>query len=337
MNACGWGSTPISALPANASMKSVLTGWVDPGVFHLVKLPALNYSTTYYYQVGDKVTKTLSPVYNFTTPSAPGSDDLLTILYTADNGVVDSDGAKRDASHNSKGAGALAVLNAMTSMSSTITGPRVAFVTGDISYSDGTLADWQVYMDQAQGLSTKMPFITVPGNHERDYTYNATVNSGDAIGSSYGGECGIPYETLFQMADTTHATQWWSMKYGPVFFLQLDTELDMSPNSTQYNYAATTLASINRYETPYVVVSMHRPLVAAMPADNKDVLFGDKLISYGWDDLFFNNKVTMVLSGHVHLYSRSCPLHQKQCVGQGNLDGSFYPEAPIYVVTGWGG
>lgn len=139
-----------------------------------------------------------------------------------------------------------------------------------------------------------MPTIATQGNHERcacacnvpvgeqfwtanvtrpprfpprrDYYYNATFNSGDAFPQNYGlnktisscGECGVPYEALYAMPGTNHTWQWWSMDYGPVHFLQLDTELDMDNTSVQYKFAAADLAAVNRTKTPFVIVTLHR-------------------------------------------------------------------------------
>lgn len=45
----------------------------------------------------------------------------------------------------------------------------------------------------------------------------------------------------------------------------------------------------------------------------------------------------MVLSGHVHVYARTCPVTNNNCIGSSNLDGSFVPQAPVYAITGFGG
>lgn len=38
-----------------------------------------------------------------------------------------------------------------------------------------------------------------------------------------GGECGVPYETLFVNPSTDRQTQWFSVDVGPVHFLQLSS------------------------------------------------------------------------------------------------------------------
>lgn len=46
--------------------------------------------------------------------------------------------------------------------------PRLLTVTGDISYSDGTLGDWELFMENAAPVLGAMPMLVQEGNHERD-------------------------------------------------------------------------------------------------------------------------------------------------------------------------
>ncbi len=55
----------------------------------------------------------------------------------------------------------------------------------------------------------------------------------------------------------------------------------------------------------------------------------------GWDDLIYNNSVDLTISGHFHVYSRSCPAHQRTCINGSLADGRL--GGPVHVTTGWGG
>ena len=46
--------------------------------------------------------------------------------------------------------------------------PRLVTYTGDISYSDGTLGDWELFMDNAAEVLATTPVLVQEGNHERD-------------------------------------------------------------------------------------------------------------------------------------------------------------------------
>ena len=88
------------------------------------------------------------------------------------------------------------------------------------------------------------------------------VSSGDAIldagTTKYGAECGVPYETLFRQGDATHAKPWHSMDLGPIHFVFLSSELDMSAGSPQQKWVIADLAAVDRVKTPFVVVQWHR-------------------------------------------------------------------------------
>ena len=56
---------------------------------------------------------------------------------------------------------------------------------GDISYAVGYGAQWDEFHDQVSAISTRLPYMTCIGNHERDFP-----NSGSRYnGSDSGGTC----------------------------------------------------------------------------------------------------------------------------------------------------
>lgn len=99
-----------------------------------------------------------------------------------------------------------------------------------MEYSDlvvcrGYSSQWDVFFDQIQPLTTKMPYMTVPGNHERDWP-----NSGDRFPAQYdsGGECGVPYNRRLKMPTPAEDKPWYSFDFGPIHFLQYSTEHDFA-------------------------------------------------------------------------------------------------------------
>lgn len=63
----------------------------------------------------------------------------------------------------------------------------------------------------------------------RDYTGSASVYQL----TDSGGECGVPYESYFQMPVSGRDKPWYSIEQGPVHFTIISTEHTWSPNSTQ--------------------------------------------------------------------------------------------------------
>lgn len=340
LNSCGWGTrTP----PADANMKSVGSGWLDPGSMHLASLAGVQPGVTYFYRIFDQAVvpteATASPVLSFTAPPSPSTNGSFTMLVAADLGV----GNYADNSINpirNKAYGAYAVIQGMKTMAASLK-PKAISIMGDLTYSDGTLSFWPQFADDISPIVSRTLTFTCAGNHERDYYYsqnNLTVSSGDWLNMTksiwYGGECGIPYESLYRMPGTTHTKTWYSLDIGPVHFLAIDTELNMEKGSPQWQFAAADLAAVNRTKTPFVAINMHRPIYPAIPETDSDYAFGQRLIAIGWDKLFFDMKVDTVLTGHNHVFSRTCPILNNTCVPD-NANGTH--AAPINICTGWGG
>jgi hypothetical protein len=126
---------------------------------------------------------------------------------------------------------------------------------------------------------------------------------------------------------------WHSTEMGPVHFVQLSTEQIMSPGSEQYEFLKGDLMAVDRSITPWIIVGWHRPQYLNQPGFNNvtgDSLVAQKLIAEV-EPLFAEYGVDVVFSGHIHRYSRSCPVFKGTCVGY-NADGSA--KGPIHVMTG---
>lgn len=296
LEACGWGkNTSVNDLPPDArtgrkKMKAVLKGWTNPGSIHTATLPELAHSTKYYYKVHDAASTApidASPVYSFTTMAEPKSNVTQTILVAADIGTIDADGSSRAPFHQSVNVkGALATTYLMNTLAN---GPIATLITGDLTYSDGTLSDYQTFLENLKTTATSTPLYTAVGNHEADYFYNSSINSisGVVSNQSYGGECGVPYQKFYQVADLTITKQWWTNDIGPIHFLFLDTELNMTKGSPQYNFAEKDLKSVNRTVTPFLIVNMHRPLYCSFNSEqDKDCLLAAQFREQGWEDMF---------------------------------------------------
>lgn len=46
--------------------------------------------------------------------------------------------------------------------------PRLVTITGDIAYTDGTVGDWETFLEDAAPLLASTPILIQEGNHERD-------------------------------------------------------------------------------------------------------------------------------------------------------------------------
>lgn len=56
-----------------------------------------------------------------------------------------------------------------------------------------------------------------------------------------GGECGVPYETYFQMPSQGVDKPWYSIEYGPIHFTVMSTEMEWVSGSEQVSHFLLTL------------------------------------------------------------------------------------------------
>ncbi|PHT94738.1 hypothetical protein T459_02620 [Capsicum annuum] len=181
--------------------------------------------------------------------------------------------------------------------------------------------------------------MTAIGNHERDYVASESVY----ITPDSGGECGVPYETYFQMPTPAKDKPWYSIEQGSVHFTVISTEHDWSQNSEQYEWMKSDMASVDRTRTPWLIFTGHRPMYSSVHGGiflkNVDENFVKNV-----EPLLMENKVDLALWGHVHNYERTCAVYQKECKalptkdasGIDTYDNTNY-RAPVHAVIGMAG
>ncbi|GBF92766.1 hypothetical protein Rsub_05135 [Raphidocelis subcapitata] len=193
----------------------------------------------------------------------------------------------------------------------------VALLIGDLSYAQGFAADWDTFGKQFEPAFTRYPVMVAPGNHEADWP-----GTGDAFENKSrdsGGECNVPltyrYVTPATWPRLDPKRAFYSFNMGDVHFLILDSERPSSPGTPQHDFAVADLASVDRSKTPWIVAGMHR-MLAAPSGDTRPVV-GDQAnmarLMADYEELFAASGVALVIVGHEHAYSRSCPLYKGSC------------------------
>jgi len=197
---------------------------------------------------------------------------------------------------------------------------------GDISYAVGYSAQWDEFMQQISPISTRIPYMTCIGNHERDYPKSGSWMDG----RDSGGECGVPYETRFPMPGTKNDQPWYSFDYGNIHFILMSTEHDFRHKTVQYNWIENDLRAVNRSITPWIIFSGHRPMY--IDSTNYDPKYGDQTVATVLRDhiepLLIQYRVNLAFWGHHHSYQRTCPVMRERC-GPAQL--------PVHVVIGMAG
>ncbi|XP_057976153.1 probable inactive purple acid phosphatase 27 [Malania oleifera] len=307
-------------------------GWHDPGYIHSAVMTGLQPSSTFSYRYGSDSVG-WSDQIQFRTPPAAGSDKLKFLAF-GDMGKAPLDASLEHYIQP----GSVAVAKAMADEVASGDVDSI-FHIGDISYATGFLVEWDYFLYQIFPAASRVSYMTAIGNHERDY-----VDSGSKyITPDSGGECGVPYETYFQMPTPAQDKPWYSIEQASVHFTVISTEHSWFEDSEQYEWMKKDMASVNRSVTPWLIFTGHRPMYSSCT-------FGplpggvDREFVGAVEPLLLTNKVDLVLFGHVHNYERTCEVYQSQCRGMPTkdadgmdvYDNSNYT-APVQAVIGMAG
>ncbi|XP_030492644.2 probable inactive purple acid phosphatase 27 [Cannabis sativa] len=304
-------------------------GWHDPGFIHSAVMSGLLPLTNYTYRYGSDSVG-WSEQIQFKTPPEGGSDELKFLAFG------DMGKAPKDASiEHYIQPGSISVTDAMGEEVKAGNVDSI-FHIGDISYATGFLVEWDFFLHQIFPVASRVSYMTAIGNHERDYMDSGSVY----VTPDSGGECGVPYETYFQMPTLAKDKPWYSIEQGTVHFTVISTEHNWKKNSEQYLWMKKDMASINRAKTPWLIFMGHRPMYTSSTGlFSVDTDFAKEV-----EPLLLANKVDLVLFGHVHNYERTCSVYKNSCLAMPNKDQSGVDtydhnnySAPVHAVIGMAG
>ncbi|KAH7570584.1 hypothetical protein JRO89_XS05G0140200 [Xanthoceras sorbifolium] len=304
-------------------------GWHDPGYIHTAVMTGLNPSSTFSYRYGSDSVG-WSDKIQFKTPPAGGSNELKFLAF-GDMGKAPLDAS---AEHFIQ-PGSISVTKAMADEVNNGNVDSI-FHIGDISYATGFLVEWDYFLHLISPVASRVPYMTAIGNHERDYTGSGSRYNG----SDSGGECGVAYETYFPMPIPAKDKPWYSIEQGPVHFTVISTEHDWSQDSEQYEWMKNDMASVDRSKTPWLIFTGHRPMYSSSKSSVH------KKFVKAVEPLLLDNKVDLVLFGHVHNYERTCSVYDHKCLAMPKKDENGVDtydhshskySAPVQAVIGMAG
>ncbi|CAL0304352.1 unnamed protein product [Lupinus luteus] len=305
-------------------------GWHDPGYIHSAVMTGLEPKSIFSYKYGSDLVGWSEQIL-FSTPPAGGTSDELRFITYGDMGKTPLD----DSEEHYIQPGALSVIKAITD-DVNLNNVNSIFHIGDISYATGFLAEWDYFLQLISPVASKLSYMTAIGNHERDYIASGSVY----LTPDSGGECGVAYETYFPMPVASKDKPWYSIEQASIHFTIISTEHDWSQNSEQYQWMQKDMSSINRLKTPWLIFMGHRPMYTS----SSGLFSTDKKFVEAVEPLLLENKVDLVLFGHVHNYERTCSVYQSVCkampskdaIGVDTYDNRNYV-APVHAVIGMAG
>eukprot|EP01117_Protostelium_nocturnum_P005141 TRINITY_DN1866_c0_g1_i1.p1 TRINITY_DN1866_c0_g1~~TRINITY_DN1866_c0_g1_i1.p1 ORF type:complete len:569 (+),score=151.58 TRINITY_DN1866_c0_g1_i1:237-1943(+) len=293
-------------------------GWRDPGLLYSATVSGLRGGKKYYYSYGS-VAGGFSKVSSFVAPSIPSANSVLNLVAFGDMGKGEDDNSIEHWPYQAQAPETVKKIMAVTN------DIDLVLHVGDISYAVGYSAQWDEFLEQIKPVASRVPWMTLPGNHERDFPNSGVPQNG----TDSGGECGVPYYKRFPMPTPTPDQPWYSFESGPVHFVTMSTEHDFTVGSLQNRWIEKDLQSVNRSRTPWVVFSGHRPMY--IDSTNDSPLWGDQTVAIALrqhvEPLLQKYKVDIAFWGHHHTYQRTCPVYQTKCA-QGNT---------VHVVIGMAG
>jgi hypothetical protein len=269
-------------------------------LIHSTVISGLTPATQYYYQVGDGTT--FSETFTFESLLPPGQTYPQDIILLADWGL--SENSSSTLTH------ALATANASAGHS------PVIYYVGDFVYADTWYANgsetnpvsgnegiksaswqpvWDAWQRFVQPLVSNVPMLTCVGNHEIEQQDDAN----NTIFASVGARWKTPYE-----AAGSTSQFWYSYNTGPVHGIFVSIYFDYTPGSDQWEWLYEDLRSVNRTETPWVILNIHNPIYST---DTSYKQFEQFRVSV--EEFTYQYGVDLWFYGHVHAYERTAPMY----------------------------
>jgi hypothetical protein len=299
--------------------------FTDYGYDHYAVMTGLTPGQRYAYVVGDN-----EGGWSVTFQFVAGTHDAepFTIAVVGDMGIDNSEGT----------ANALTLLAVKDQID-------WLWHIGDISYADDHFWDygytWNYFFNMIRPISSKMPYMVLPGNHEysaMNWLYYFTKDF-------------KVYNDKFHMpgnASGSNTSMYHSFDYGLVHFICLSTESSFPKAMESPDLFGDELvwlendllkAVSNRKNRPWIIVGMHRPIyssatdfsVNGVPVNTDRSNSLD--LQQAFEDLFMKYKVDVVFQAHVHAYERSYPVFNNQVTSKDYNS----PPSPFYITSANGG
>lgn len=204
---------------------------------------------------------------------------------------------------------------------------RFVLQSGDAVVDGRDVKQWNVsfvpLIDRLTGQGN-VPYFLVPGNHEATTTQEGMRNYLDAVAALNPTE-GSPRRLK------GHTT--FSFAYGNTFVIALDANI--AADEKQYQWVKEQLEGLDRSRYVNVVVFCHQAPFSSGPHGGSHIEQPTADLRTRYMPLFNANHVTIVFSGHEHLFEHWIE-HYTDATGAHRMDlvVSGGGGAPIYFYTG---
>ncbi len=305
---------------------------------HVILNSSLEPTTLYYYIVGDE-NEGFSKEFSFLSPN-DNINEPTTFLIYGDLGVWYS--------HDT-----------MSYIKKEVNNNNIDLIihSGDIGYADDSFlhegckikscyeSTWNTYMNLVEEWTSKVPYMTAPGNHEADCHDTECLNNPilrEKLSNftAYNTRFRMPSEECNSNALNMH----YSFNYKNIHFISIDSETGYPNAPLEYKYVLPCggfnnqlkwlendliVANQNRKEQPWIFVYGHRPIYQG---NNTDVN-----LQIAIEELFYKYNVDIYFTGHVHSYERTWPTYKGKVLSTDPTTAYINPLSTIYLILGGAG
>ena len=150
--------------------------------------------------------------------------------------------------------------------------------SGDFVFLGFSIGEWNTYFQIEREIQKHSPIVPAIGNHEWPFTN---------------------YLNLFHLPSPE---EWYSLKYGNVYFIVLDTETDLTGSQLDFLQSELSIANTDT-DIRWIIVMFHQPPYSAGGDHDSNQEVRD-----AWCGLFETFGVDLVFNGHNHFYQRTYPI-----------------------------
>lgn len=309
--------------PGDGAIDGEGTVYQSP-ILHHVLLENLEPGMTYYYRVGSEQNG-FSDLYNFTMPK---NEYPFVIAVTADLGQTYNSSTTLDRMIQGKPDIALLAGDLSYADAYWANGTYYFWTPGpNMSYFKSYQPRWDTFGRLVQKLAAHVPFNTIAGNHELEsivmqenvtyLAYNSRypnpqypdrINTNADLPKYYWDQKLLPSTGKFFEPSISNVAvsnnSFHSHNAGPVHMVYVNNYAPYGEGSVMYQWLENDLKSVDRTQTPWVIMAWHAPWYSTYYGSYKQIGEMQKYM----EPLLKEYKVDLVINGHVHAYERSTPV-----------------------------
>jgi predicted phosphodiesterase len=255
--------------------------------YHHVQTFGLSPNTKYYFKV-DPPPCNNDLTYYFTTPSKIGQNFGMRLAIVGDTGLNNE---------------TLTTFNHVNEED-----PDLLIIPGDIAYSDRNHRVWDEWFSSLGHVLSHTPLLVAPGNHDHDTdccdysTFKAYENRFQMPGvqpAEITPSCGEQTSSPLKNRGTyDYGNAFYSVKIGPTHIIVLNTYTDNSNGSKQFKWLKGELKSVDRIQTPWLIVVAHANLYEIFSRHEDEE--APQTMKKHFERLFTVYGVNFFFSGHSH-------------------------------------